>query len=628
MEPVRIEFLRDNLLLSGLEQATCDEVFAARPAGKVIRTSEGWPVITIDRAGTKFILDGPLHFQVIERLGKEADCVAVVFGLGMGNTVRSLTAAGIRVAAVFEPDAGLLRSYLEHGPSDLGGIPVVTQHRELDAIWTRVVGDRDNVHLTDTPGYDRAFGSERSLLASKIGDLLERGLVNEQTIRARGRVWVEDIIDNAEYLARAPSAHHAQGAFKGVPAFVIGAGPSLDQNIEVVRAAAERGIVFAVNSSARALDKVGIKPHVLAALESIDVSPLLENVSYLNEVVRLFSLTAHPNLYRTGSGPLLTLFELLPHITGPFETFFGRPGLPVCGSVSTACFSLAYRMGCDPIVMVGQDLAYTSGRCYADGTPYDQSRIELTKGGETLQHAWCQTMIDTHKAGPNPLLTGQKSTRTTAWGGQGTVVSAATFNQVRMWFERVASLINESGGPRLINATEGGARIEHFDEVRLVDVVASLPLRPIAAGDIERAAREGGPERTMADVVDLLRINQQGAETVAYAAGALLDACRSAEAAWNESRPEFLSQKLRELQCAEMELKSAVARFPWVDAWAWADVDLALESVSDLASLPEALRGICTEARLAEAIHEAARELAVRLKLRQQNLASRYAKKS
>ncbi len=626
MEPVRIDFLKDNLSFGGLEPETCQQVLATATRGSLVRTTEGWPVVSLDRLGDRFLLDGPLHYNVLERLGREADCVVIVFGLGAGNTVRALKAAGISVAAVFEPDPGVLRNFLEYGPNDLGSMPIVSHERELETIWPRVVGNRDNVHVTDTPGYARAFAPERASLTTKIADLLERNLVNEQTIRARGRVWVEDIIENAEHIARAPSAHHLQGAFPKVPAFIVGAGPSLNKNIELVRTASTKGIVFSVNSSGRALDQAGIKPHILAALESIDVSHLISNLSFIDEVVRLFSLTAHPNLFHTGTGPLLTLYELLPHIAGPFEAFFGRPGLPVCGSVSTACFSLAYRMGCDPIVLVGQDLAYTDGRCYADGTPYEQSRVSVN--GQTLRHDWCPTMVDTHHRGGNELLPGQKSTQTTAWGGKGTVHSAATFNHVRMWLERVAALLQQSGGPTLINSTEGGARIANFTEQSLAEVLECLPDVYISPSDIEEKARRGGPQMQLGDVINLLRANQRGAESVATAARVLAAASHAADAAWDHSDPSVVSRRLRELQYAEAELKNVVGRFPWVDAWAWGDVDDALESTQDITGIPEALKGVRVEGALGEAIMNSARMLAARLESRHLGLKERHEKNS
>lgn len=628
MQMPSLDFLEDNLRHGGFEAETRDEVRGANSQGTAFRSVEGWPVLRIERHGVRHVLDGPLHYEVLERIAHEPDSVVIVFGLGMGNFMRTLRAHNVRVAAVFEPDPGILRSFLERGPSDLNDVALVSHERELETLWSRIVGDRDNVHIMDTPGYSAAFRQERLQLNATVAQLLERNLVNEQTFRARGRVWVEDIIDNAAHMASSVSAHHLQGAFSGVPAFIVGAGPSLAKNIEQLRRAHQKGIVLAVNSSAKALDVSGIQPHILACLESIDVSHLIRDLSYIDDVVRVFSLTAHPQVFETGGGPLMTVYELLPHIAGPFEGFFGRAGLPVCGSVSTACFSLAYRMGCSPIVMVGQDLAYTDGHCYAKGTVYEGSRVEFSEDKTTLRHDWCETMVDTHERAGNELLPGQKLTETLAWGGAGQVHSASTFNHVRTWFERIGALLNRSDGPRLVNATEGGARIDHFEEMRLEDILDELPDRSVTVGDIVRAAEDGGQPISEGDVVNLLRMTQRGAESVATAARVLCDAAQAAELLWDGSQPALLSRRLRELQYAEAELRTVVRRHPWVDAWAWDAVDDAMMEDPADTELPEALRGIRSEKRLANAIIDAANELAARLEVKQHDLRVRFTKKS
>ena len=42
--------------------------------------------------------------------------------------------------------------------------------------------------------------------------------------------------------------------------------------------------------------------------------------------------------------------------------------------MSTVAFALAAALGCSPIVLVGQDLAFTDGRTHAEGTRFEHSR--------------------------------------------------------------------------------------------------------------------------------------------------------------------------------------------------------------------------------------------------------------
>jgi hypothetical protein len=65
------------------------------------------------------------------------------------------------------------------------------------------------------------------------------------------------------------------------------------------------------------------------------------------------------------------------------------PGhLSVWGSVLTACFSLALRLGCDPIIFAGSDLAYTGTRPYARDTIFETDWARCVLEGSPLAETW------------------------------------------------------------------------------------------------------------------------------------------------------------------------------------------------------------------------------------------------
>src|SRR5690606_35601610 len=154
--------------------------------------------------------------------------------------------------------------------------------------------------------------------------------VNDATHRLRAREWVSDVLANVELLQSAPSFLGLAEKYKNVPAWIVGAGPSLAKNVQHLADATKKGLVFAVNSSALALARHGVTPQVVACMQSIDVSHLLERVPYLDHVVRAFSLTGHPKTLRTGKGPPLPVYEGLPQLV-PLIALGKAAGLPVCG---------------------------------------------------------------------------------------------------------------------------------------------------------------------------------------------------------------------------------------------------------------------------------------------------------
>jgi hypothetical protein len=569
---------------------------------------------------------GALHEQPLEFGGaNDANTgVVVVFGMGLGHTVRAVRAATAAPIVVYEPDPGILRAALEAGPIDFGNVEIVCTLHDLSQLWHALSRGHSAATLVRSPGYREAFPAAELELRATVEQLVQRVGVNAETYRLRAREWISDLLVNVERLCEAPPFHALENRYKGVPAFIVGAGPSLGKNGKLLAEAAKKGIVFAVNSSGRALASYGVEPQVIACLESIDVSKLMADLPYIDRVVRAFSLAAHPNTFRVGRGPLLPVFEAVPEIAVPMHELTGLAGLPVCGSVSTCAFSLAQRLGCSPIVLVGQDLAYTDGRAYAPGTPYEESRVRVSEDSGSIELDWCDTVKKTHVVGGAGMHTREPLRRIAAWGGRGEVVSGVSFSAVRAWFEAASEVLSRAAPETvLINASEGGAQIEGFAELRLSEVLGPLPERAISAESIAadasaHARKVSRPE--LAKWADRLADHVEGVRRTARRLRRLAE--RGPGSA--QSDPQQTNRWLGSLQRAELALREGVARAPLVDAWAYAAIDAIMnKDAGDDGDdgLTSAVRAAERETKVARAIENSAselgktlRELAVRVR--------------
>ena len=609
---LRALFFDDNVSHARLSDDTRALVENATSVAQVVELDDGMPALLHDGNVLGAEFDSESLFGVVQRAGNQP--TFVVFGLGMGHTIRGLRAFSSAPLVVFEPDPGIIRSYFESGPSDLHDIPIVCTLHDLTQIWPRLSNGKQSVTLVKTPGYTERFPAQAKGLHEALGELVQRSGVNDATHRLRARVWIQDVFANLELLREHPSFLALAGQYRGVPAFIVGAGPSLGKNGRQLADAAKKGIVIALNSSARALDSYGVEPQVLACMESIDVSHLFEKVSYINRVARAVSLTGHPNTLRTGAGPLLPVFEGIQQQNGPLSALLGFPGLSVSGSVSTLAFSLALRLGCSPIVFVGQDLAYTGGKAYAAGTAYQESRVRLAADGEHLEHDWCETLKATHNQGDNKMIEREPLREVTAWGGQGRVMSTIGFSAVRAWLEASSVVVaRDRPETRLVNATEGGARIEGFEECPLSELLASLPERNISAAsirsDAERIRAPLSGERLAAWCAE------QGAlaRTVRHAARRIRRLGEAARGALDRDQHGKVAKCFEKLEIAELALKESVARMPFVDAWSHAEIDRVVDVSGSAHTLRDdrdrARRSVSLEMAIGRVIEDAASEI-------------------
>ena len=164
------------------------------------------------------------------------------------------------------------------------------------------------------------------------------------------------------------------GKFKNVPAIICGAGPSLQKNAKLLKTLQDKALIFAGSSALNAVTAQGITPHLGAGLDPNPMQEVrLSNIKdftfpflYRNRIYHpALKLAKGPRLYITGSGgyDVAEWFEKCLEIQGE-SIEEGR-------NVVNFCLEIAHMMGCNPIVFVGMDLAFTDMKSYSGGVVAD-----------------------------------------------------------------------------------------------------------------------------------------------------------------------------------------------------------------------------------------------------------------
>lgn len=309
--------------------------------------------------------------------------------------------------------------------------------------------------------------------------------------------------DIAHGLSLLPTMLHARpvsalyDSAPGGTAVVVGAGPSLERNIKDL-VGREDLIVIATNTAVPALEAAGVQPDLIVCADHQEAAYLraAETESW-HSTPRVVECHAHESAWEgdqiywcmAGGG---TWSKFVKHVTG-------EGILPSGGSVSTIAYTLAKRMGCSRIVLIGMDCAVdSSGQTYAPST--NRSAV-FTRS----EHGFTHENGDTYR-----LI------ETDAWGGIG---KAHAFDQLavyRLWYEMRAD--EDADDIELINSTEGGARIEGWKEVRLEDLPTGEKVR-IVLDDLCYTPRA---EAWITAIEEQIR----GLKPVARAAARRVDACR------------------------------------------------------------------------------------------------------
>jgi len=237
---------------------------------------------------------------------------------------------------------------------------------------------------------------------------------NRTTLKAKLQPWCANLAMNAKF-ERSKDAHSTQslyGKFKDVPAFILAAGPSLDNNIKQLQAIRDKCVIICVDTSLKPSIANGVEPDICITHDanhagaryfmptgyfgSVDLNHmpwqmlmylinkverekgiLLPNtvgcfVNYVSPltIASYNGLRAFYSVYDPGL-PVYEIMKQNTELRQIDENLFKyhQKGSIIGGSsVGHVAIYLALNMGCDPISILGMDLSYPGKQSHATGS--------------------------------------------------------------------------------------------------------------------------------------------------------------------------------------------------------------------------------------------------------------------
>jgi hypothetical protein len=315
---------------------------------------------------------------------KEAAVFAVAgFGLGyhVAELSRRLGKSGVMI--VFEPDVALLRAVLERIDCsawiERGNVCILTDPDDAAAISSVMRGVEGLVGLGVTLVQHPASTPRLGAATKRFHDILT-GVVDSIrmtiiTSLVQVRVTMRNLTQNADIYAACGSVGPLAGTCAGRPAIVVSAGPSLRRNIVLLKdpAVRERSVIIAAQTVLRPLLDLGIRPHLITALDYSEINRRFyegltaESVEGITLVVEP---KVNPSVLMAWPGKVLCTGDAtLDLLLGPALSVHHDPAkrLRQGATVAHLAYYLARHLGCDPVALVGQDLGFTDGQYYSAG---------------------------------------------------------------------------------------------------------------------------------------------------------------------------------------------------------------------------------------------------------------------
>lgn len=242
--------------------------------------------------------------------------------------------------------------------------------------------DKEIDFLEHKPSFN-LFKKEYKNIYKNIKEIINFKKIGITSNIVHAKKWRNNILENARNIIKKPKIDIFFDEFKNRPAICVGAGPSLDKNIEYIKEAKGKSIILAVDTAVGALLNIGIQPDFIVTMDAKKdnyLKHLSEHLSSIDyDTVIISELASHPLLQQNWGGKTAfftmkrNLSQWIEKIAGDFSI------LDTGGTVSHSMVDFAYKMGANPIILIGQDLAYTDMKSHASNTAFEKRNISDKK---------------------------------------------------------------------------------------------------------------------------------------------------------------------------------------------------------------------------------------------------------
>jgi len=257
-----------------------------------------------------------------------------------------------------------------------------------------------------------------------------------------------NIANNIGRYATTPPVDLLKGAYAGKPAVLVAAGPSLQKNMHLLHEVKGKAVIVSVQTMLKPLLAAGIEPDFVTSLDYNTVSTrFFENLEE-SSVHLVAEAKANWNVLDVFGGSMSLIHNDFAErlLRGALPK---RAGMKAGATVAHLSFYLAEFLGCDPIILVGQDLGFVDGLYYKPGTA-----IHETWGPELGRFNTLETKEWERIARSKTILRKIPDVHGHA------MYTEEQFFVYLQQFERDFAAARAAGRV-VIDATEGGARKEH-----------------------------------------------------------------------------------------------------------------------------------------------------------------------
>lgn len=371
LEYINNEALKRRLSKLNMDNCKVGITYCITPSNDYILLKNDLPIDDVNnpREAVKKHLD-----ENIKKEMKQNDII-INFGIGLGYLLDETFNRYPSRIHVYEPDLDLLYFVLnnvdlsEHLSS--GRVFITNDIDELMNKLTEEYLIQDKVEITYIPNYGIIRNNDLLLMTQRVLSACKSKIVDINTINKFSRVWLENTLNNIAEVNEKTAylLSDLENQFIGQTALVLGAGPSLQDNIEKIKRNRSRFVIFAVNKAIKYLAKNEVFPDFVVCLDAGNMNKTLdipeEHIAKMNCIL---DIRTDSELSKKPFKKFFLSFAGTDFITQKLAKYNSKMKFYESGGTSAILAMVsAIKLGFSKLILAGVDLAFKDNLIYADG---------------------------------------------------------------------------------------------------------------------------------------------------------------------------------------------------------------------------------------------------------------------
>lgn len=347
---------------------------------------------------------------------------------------------------LYEPEAQIMFKYLsrkslnDFSNKQLNSVFVEDNPTQVEQFLTNFVNNlNEKLLLIQLPSYERSFENKFKAFSEIFKRVVSHKISNFEVNSTFEKRWTFNSMLNLPTTLKTPNVQmQKQHYFKGKPAIIVAAGPSLQEEIENLRKIKEEGsaYIFSVGTAINALISNGIKPDAACTFDPSNLNrKVFEKLHLLaiSDIPLIYGTTVAYEVLKDYLGPKLHMITSQDKVANFYLRMKDGKQADVvydAASIAVVTLDLLSKLKCNPIILVGQNLAFKNNKNYAE----DANVFRI-----------------------NDVSESEKTNAILVEGVNGDQVQTTKeFNFMR---EQIEVLTNSITDLEVINTTSGGAKI-------------------------------------------------------------------------------------------------------------------------------------------------------------------------